>query len=121
MTKKQFDSWLKQLGRAWVEKNPQIIADICAKNVVYHETPFTKPYTSPAAVKKLWQEVPETQKDIKFKYDILEVTKKFGIAHWQAEFTRIKENKKAILDGIFLVELNRQGLCTLFKMWWVAK
>lgn len=121
MTKKQFDQWLKQLGRAWVEKNPQIIADICAKNVVYHETPFSKPYTSPAAVKKLWQEVPETQKDIKFDYQILVVTKKFGYAHWSAKFNRIKENRKAILDGIFLVKLNRQGLCTLFKMWWVAK
>lgn len=121
MTKKQFDYWLKQLGRAWVEKNPQLIADICAQNVKYHETPFTKPYTSPAAVKKLWQEVPDLQKDIKFKYEILVVSKKFGIAQWQAEFTRIKQNKKAILDGIFLVELNRQGLCTLFKMWWVVK
>lgn len=121
MTKKQFDNWLKKLGRAWVEKNPQIIADICAKNVVYHETPFTKPYKSPEAVKKLWQEVPETQKDIKFDYLILVVTKKFGIAQWQAKFTRIKQNKKAVLDGIFLVKLNNQGLCTLFKMWWVAK
>ncbi len=121
MTKKQFDHWLKQLGRAWMEKNPQIIADICAKNVVYHETPFTKPYKSPEAVKKLWQEVPQTQKDIKFNYRILVVTKQFGLAQWSAEFTRKKENKKVVLDGIFLVQLNRQGLCTLFKQWWVVK
>ena len=61
----QFDSWLKNLGKAWVEKDTQIIADICAQNVKYYETPFTKPYTSPKAVKKLWQEV-QTQKNIKF-------------------------------------------------------
>lgn len=117
----QFDTWLKNLGKAWVEKNPQIIADICAKNVVYHETPFTKPYKGPEAVKKLWQEVPDNQKDIKFKYDILAVTVTIGIAHWQAEYKRIKNNQKVVLDGIFQVKLNRQGLCTEFHQWWVVK
>lgn len=121
MTKRQFDRWLKQLGWAWMEKDPQIIADICAKNVIYHETPFTKPYTSPEAVKKLWQEVPETQKDVKFKHQILVVTKKFGIAQCRAEFTRIKQNQRVVLDAIFLVELNKHGLCTRFKWWWVVK
>lgn len=121
MTKRQFYQWLKKLGQSWVEKNPQIIADICAKNVVYHETPFTKPYKSPEAVKKLWQEVPDRQKNIKFNYKILTVTKKFGLAHWWAEYTRINNNEKVVLDGIFQVKLNRQGLCTLFRQWWVVK
>lgn len=67
----QFDKWLKNLGKAWMEKDLQLIADICAEDVEYYETPYSKPYTSPEAVKKLWQEVPDNQKDIKFKYDIL--------------------------------------------------
>lgn len=104
-----------------MEKDTQIIADICFDNVEYHETPFGKPYTSPAAVKKLWQEVPDNQKDIKFKYDIVAITVKAGVAHWQAEYTRIKNNEKVILDGIFFVELNKQGLCTKFRQWWVVK
>lgn len=117
----QFDTWLKNLGKAWVEKDLQLIADICAKNVKYYETPFGKPYTNPVAVKKLWQEVPDNQKDIIFKYDILAVTVTAGIAHWQAEYTRIKNNERVVLDGVFYVELNKAGLCTKFRQWWVVK
>ena len=117
----QFDSWLKNLGKAWMEKDMDLIAAICAKNVKYYETPFGKPYTSPAAVKKLWQEVPNNQKDIKFKYDILAVTVTMGIVHWHAEYKRIKNNEKVILDGIFQVKLNHQGLCTEFHQLWVVK
>ena len=118
----QFDNWLKNLGKAWVEKKPAIMAEICAPNVKYFETPFGKPYTSPAAVQKLWEHyVPNFQKDIKFNYEILSVTLTTGIAHWSVEYTRIKDNQKVILDGIFQVMLNREGLCTLFRMWCVAK
>ena len=121
MTRKQLDRWLTQMGKSWTERNPQIIADICAPNIKYYETPFTKPFTNPGAVKKLWQEVPETQKDIKFKHQILTMTKKLGVAQFRAEFTKTKQKQRVILDAVCLVELNKKGLCTLFKWWWVTK
>ena len=37
------------------------------------------------------------------------------------KFIKEKDNQKVILDGIFQVALNRQGLCTEFHMWWVVK
>lgn len=117
----QFDKWLKNLGKAWTEKDMDLIAAICAKNVKYYETPFGKPYTSPAAVKKLWQEVPDNQKDIMFKYDILAVTITAGIAHWQAEYTRIKNNERVALDGVVYVEFNKEGLCTRLRKWLMVK
>ncbi len=117
----QFDTWLKNLGKAWVEKDMDLIASICAKNVKYYETPFGKPYTSPAAVKKLWQEVPDNQKNIKFTYDIVSFSMTVNIAHWSAEYTRIKENSRVALDGIFIVKLDKTGECTEFRQWWVVK
>jgi len=118
----QFDTWLKQLGRAWVEKKPEIMGEICAANVKYYETPFGKPYIGSKAVVKLWQnDVPGKQKDIKFKYDIVSFSMTVNIAHWSAEYTRIKDNQRVILDGIFQVALNSEGLCTEFHMWWVIK
>jgi len=118
----QFDNWLKQLGKAWVEKKPEIMAEICAPNVKYYETPFGKPYIGREAVVKLWQnDVPGKHKDIKFKYDIVSFSMTVNIAHWSAEYTRIKDNQKVILDGIFQVALNKEGLCTEFHMWWVVK
>lgn len=121
MTRKQLNTWLNKLGKAWEEKNPQAILPLFADKFEYYETPYKKPYTTKEGLIKLWQEVPDSQKDIKFGFDIITVTNNMAIAHWQATFTRIKQNKKAVLDGIFLVKLNGQGLATLFRQWWVAK
>jgi len=121
MTMQQLDKWLKNMGKAWEEKNPKAIPPLFADTFEYYETPFEKPFTSKKQLIKLWQDVPISQKDIQFKYDIVSLTQDLGIAHWTAEFTRIKEGKKAHLDGIFLIKLNTSGLCTLFRQWWVSK
>jgi hypothetical protein len=121
MNKKLFESWFAKLGKAWEEKDPQTLPSLFAREFEYYETPFGKPYTTKEGLIKLWEEVPTSQKDIKFDFDILSISKNTAVARWHASFTRIKQNKKAVLDGIFLVKLNDKGLATLFRQWWVAK
>jgi hypothetical protein len=121
MNKQQFSQWLNKLGKAWKERNPQAIPALFAENFKYYETPFEKPYTDKAGLIKLWQDVPKSQKDISFNFEIIMVKNNNCIARWQATFTRIKENKKAYLDGIFFISLNKEGLCTLLRQWWMAK
>lgn len=121
MDRKWYSLWFNKLGKAWKEKDPQAIPPLFADKFEYYETPFDKPYTTKKGLVKLWKEVPESQRDIKFDFDIITITNSIAIAHWYASFTRTKQNKRAILDGIFLVKLNNKGLATLFKMWWVTK
>lgn len=121
MNRNLFDSWFSKLGKAWEEKDPCVIPTLFAKEFEYFENPFEKPYTTKEGLLKLWKEVPTSQKDIKFDFDIITITNNIAITHWHASFTRIKQNKQAVLDGIFLVKLNNKGLATLFKQWWVAK
>ncbi len=118
MTVKQFQKWLSGLKIAWEEKNPSLLKNILAKNVKYYEVPGEKPYTSIDSVIKLWQEVPATQNDIKFDYKIIDVNKNIGIAHWTASFVRINKNKRTHLNGIFVIKLIKEGLCTEFRQWW---
>lgn len=120
-SEKRFFSWFQKLGNAWVQKNPEAVLMLLAEKFLYYETPFTKPFTTKKEIHLLWQEVPKSQKDIRFSHEILSVIKNTAIAHWKASFTRIKNNKKANLDGIFLITLNQEGLCTLFKMWYNSK
>jgi len=117
----KFVSWFSRLGKAWEEKNPQAIPPLFADRFQYFETPFEKPYTTKRQLLQLWEEVPKSQKNIRFDFDIISICKDIAVAHWHAVLTRIKQNKKAVLDGIFLVKLNNQGLATLFKQWWVTK
>jgi hypothetical protein len=120
MNRKSFEAWLKALGRAWEDKNPQGAADICAENVVYYETPYGEPLRSPAEVARTWQEVPESQRDIHFGFEIITVNRKLGVARWNASFTRVPSGIHDVLDGIFVVTLNDEGLCTEFHQWWVV-
>lgn len=114
-------TWINKLGQCWMEKQPQSIPPLFADEFKYYETPFNNPITTKNQLIDLWQEVPNSQKDITFKFEIISEADFRYIAHWQASFTRTPSGKKAFLDGIFLINLNNEGLCTLFKQWWVNK
>lgn len=121
MQENLFKDWFSKLGKAWEGKDSQAIPPLFADKFEYYETPFEKPYTTKEGLLKLWEEVPVSQKDIKFDFDIIAISNNIATAHWHTSFTRTKQDKKAILDGIFLIRLNNKGLCTLFKQWWIAK
>ena len=113
--------WINKMGQAWIDKNPQAIPLLFAQNFKYYETPFSNPLTTKNQLIDLWKEVPISQKDISFNFEIISETDNRYITHWQASFVRTPSGKKAFLDGIFLINLNIEGLCTLFKQWWVTK
>lgn len=121
MNNKSFSKWLDNLGKAWILKDPDAASNLCSDDVVYFEDPFLPPLKGKNAVKKVWLDVPTSQKDIKFKYKILTVTPDLGVARWAASFTRVPVNTKAELEGIYLVKLDKTGLCKEFHQWWNSK
>jgi hypothetical protein len=46
------------------------------------------------------------------------VTEHEGIARWRANFRRVPSKARVKLDGVFLVKLGTDGLCTEFREWW---
>jgi hypothetical protein len=121
MNENNLKNWLKTLGDAWTSKNPDLIGSICADDVKYYENPFEAPRVGRQAVISEWQNVPNSQRNITFNFDIIGITDGIGIAHWHASFTRIPEDKIDTLDGIFTIKLNENEMCTEFHMWWVVK
>jgi hypothetical protein len=119
--RKIFDKWIIGLKHAWEAKNPKAAADLCSESVIYYEDPFQKPLMSRKAVYDVWLEVPETQKDINFKYKILTIVENICIAHWSASFTRVPSGVRSSLDGIYFIKLNKNGLCEEFHQWWNSK
>lgn len=118
---KMFEKWLDDLGEAWVSRNPNIAASLCAENVKYYEHPFQNPAIGREEVRSIWLDVPRTQKDVNFESSTIMVKGNTGIARWKASWTNIKDGSRSELDGIFLVTLDEQGLCKEFHQWWVTK
>ncbi len=116
-----FKSWLDLYGKAWKTRDPKLIKKLYTKNAKYHEKPFEAPITSVKSITEYWSIIPKTQEDVKFDYNILAVNKNQGIAHWHASFVRKLTQTQVKLDGIFVVKLNSENKCTVFKEWWQSQ
>jgi hypothetical protein len=110
--------WLDAYGQAWENQDPQAAANIFAANATYQETPFDEQIRGREAILQYWLEETYVQKQVKFSYEILAVGENRGIARWQASFARIPSKTQVKFDGIFVVYLNANNLCTVFEEWW---
>ena len=118
MDRATFTSWLDAYKRAWETRDPEAAADLFTSDATYHETPFDEPSRGRDGILDYWSNVPRTQEEIEFTYEVLATTDAGGIAHWHSEFTSLTSNSAVELDGIFLVKLDGDGLCTEFREWW---
>ena len=116
-----FKSWLDLYGRAWMSLDPSLIDDLFTKEATYQEKPFEEPMKGIDEIRKYWNVVSETQKDVKFEYEILESNHNFGVAHWKSSFVRPNQNILVMLDGVLVAHLDSENKCTQFQEWWQSK
>lgn len=98
-----------------------VICDLFADKLKYYENPIDKPLTKKEDVKPLWTVVPENQKDISYKGEILFEDDDSCIYHFKMKRTMIKTGKVQNIDGIFEIKLNENNLLTYFKQWRFTK
>jgi len=118
MNPETFGSWLDAYGHAWETRDPEAAVRLFTREATYHETPFDEPARGYAEILEYWSEGARSQEDVHFSHEILAVTEHEGIARWRANFTRVPSGAQVKLDGIFLVKLDADGLCTEFREWW---
>ena len=113
-----FQMWLDAYKDAWEHRDPQAAATIFAANATYRETPFDEPMQGRQAIFQYWSDVTRSQEQVKFDYEILAVAEGRGIARWRASFRRVASTAHVRLDGIFIVYVNEETVCTRFEEWW---
>jgi hypothetical protein len=121
MNKEIFENWLDGLKNAWESKDPKAASDLFIDKVVYYEDPFCDPVLGKEEVYKLWEDVPISQKEIIFEHKILAINENVGIAHFTASYTSLKSGERNNLEGVFVVTLDKEGLCKEFHWWWNSK
>jgi uncharacterized protein (TIGR02246 family) len=114
-----FRHWLDRYGAAWEGQDPDAAAAIFAADGTYAWGPFDPPIAGRAAIREAWDHATRgQQQDIRFGYEVLAVTAGRGIARWWAAMTVRATGKPVRMEGIFLVTLDEQGLCEVFREWW---
>jgi hypothetical protein len=110
-------TWLDGYRRVWEEKDPEGAAALFTEDGTYAWGPYEEPLRGRAAIRERWAEVTAAQSDVSFASEPLGTTDDGGgIAHWSCSFN--VEALRIDLDGIFIVTLTEDGLCSEFREWW---
>jgi hypothetical protein len=82
-----FKSWLDAYGLAWENRNPETAAALFNDSGTYQVTPFLEPMRGRKAIFEYWSEVARTEKNIRFRYEVLVVKDELNIARWSASLS----------------------------------
>ncbi len=118
MNETELKTWLEGYRRAWETRDPEAAAALFSEDASYYETPFLAPAHGRDGVREYWANATRNQSDVTFSYKIVSLSGDRGIARWWAEFTRGSSGTRAVLDGMFLLEFDNEGLCREFREWW---
>jgi hypothetical protein len=121
LTMDAFHQWMITYGKASEENNLRASIDLFALDAKYYESPFDEPIIGRSAIYAYWNEGAQNLKDKQSTYQILSVKDHLGIARWQSKFTVIESSQQFLVDCLFVVEFNDEGLCQVFREWWHSR
>ena len=114
-----FRQWLERYGKAWESGDADAVVGLFTRDARYEETPFDQPMVGHPAIHDYWRQgAGESQKDVRFTFQIVSLEQNIGVAHWQAFFVRIPSGNRVDLDGVLLAEFSADGTCSVFREWW---
>ena len=113
----KFADWLERFGKAWSDLDADTASRLFSNDVEYYESSLRDPCKSWDEVRDLWSVVPNNQKDVSFKYQIIASLGNLCVANWQVTRTLLPQLSRQSIDGIFVIKLNEKGLCNYFKQW----
>ena len=116
-----YKKWVTSFMESWKNIEGIKTTDLLSKEVEYYENPIDGPCESFENIIKLWEVVPDNQKDITYTFEILAYNEKTCIINWQMERMLIPTNEKQQIDGLFQISLDDNGLCIYFKQWRFTK
>jgi hypothetical protein len=111
------EDWLARYGRAWETADPDVAVELFTEDATYRETPFDEVMTGREAIRRYWQEIPDTQRDISFGWEVVATGP--VVVRWRASYLRLRDRRRITLDGVFLLEFDEpSGLCRTLREWW---
>ena len=121
LTPARLESWLQRYGAAWESRDPAAAGKLFVADASYHEMPFDAPKQGRAAIEEYWRNVTAEHRDVKFESQVITISGKTGVAHWQATFRVASTGATLALDGVFVLEFDGSGQCKSLREWWHLK
>lgn len=105
----KFQNWSDELGKSWVKLDPDRAMSLFSKDSLeYYESVFTDPCVSWDEVYKLWEVIPNNQKNVKYWSEVISSDGNHAIIHWKVSRLFIPTDKNQEIDGIFEIRLDEK-------------
>jgi hypothetical protein len=118
VTLEELDRWLDVYGRAWERKDVDAFVACFTPGAEYYWGPWDEPLRGHDEIRARTEQAVAQQENVRFGHEPLAVTPDGrGIARWWVSLDAPGEGTVYELEGIFLVTLDDQGLCTDFREW----
>ena len=108
--------WLEAYGSAWEARDPGAAAELFTEDASYAWGPFEEPLRGRDAIRRRWDEATAVQRNVRFASEVLGVVDAGAVARWWCAFDAGEGHIE--LEGIFLVSLTVDELCSDFREWW---
>ncbi len=122
MTLDELDRWLDTYGRAWERQDIDAFVGCFAANALYFWGPWTEPLRGHDEIRMRTEQAVSQQENIRFGHEPLAISPDGrGIARWWVSVDVPADGTVEEDEGIFLVTLGTDGLCTEFREWWNSR
>jgi hypothetical protein len=118
LTTASLEAWLARYEQAWEQRDPAQAAALFSDHAPYHEMPFDAPKDGRAGIRDYWATVTADQRNVDFKSQVVAVNGQTGVARWSATLTSAASGTRVELDGVFILQFDRSGLCSELREWW---
>jgi hypothetical protein len=113
--------WFESYKLAWEHLDSQAATSMFARDAEYRADPFEPSLLGEKEIRRYWNDVANTQRDVKVTFELLSARRGVGIVRWRAAFVRVPSGQQVELEGIAQFFLNSEGKCTRFLEWWNRK
>jgi ketosteroid isomerase-like protein len=111
----ELTEWLQSYERAWEALDPDAAAALFTEDATYAWGPYEEPMRGRETIRARWTDVTSAQSDVQFGFETLGIVDSGGVARWWCSFN--VGELKIELEGIFLLSLTDDGLCSEFREW----
>lgn len=122
ITEAEATAWLDRYRHAWVSRSADLIMPLFTHDVDYRERRFGRPLRNYESLEDYWRaRVGESQRDMRFDYQIWAVKDDECFYGFQARFLWLPINGIMELDGVcrtkFIRNSDGELVCSKFEEW----
>jgi hypothetical protein len=119
VTLDELDRWLDTYGRAWERKDADAFTGCFTADAPYAWGPWDEPLRGRDEIRARFERATRRQQNVRFGHEPLAITPDGrGIARWWVSMDVPEDGVVEEDEGVFLVTLDGDGLCSEFREWW---